>query len=1005
MNNRIKATSNTKKCLLYLLSLKLFGDTNKTLVVEVVSAQRSEKGSYSNINPASFIQRDLIMSPDDSVIISQLRAINQVRTNDIVSTFSLMPTDQITTSILLDMLKTNRCHWENAKTAALTDGKVRTATLKWTAQNNKTQILHFTFQGDTSAHILPLMPLWYVDTKTAECGELITGLPNPVALMVSKAPTLKAEEATLVCAQLENLAPTLDIPKPFFSYQTRQENDTPKIHLHLFSQTVPLIPNMRSSANKIQENIPFARLTFQYKNRTINALESIGESFSYLDKTNEVRVTIKRDLQKEDAAKQTLHDLQFVSTMEHPDSKSFFFTPQRHTLNYVPKVSLLRDSFLLEEHLSNFFLTTLPALQAEGWEIEIDKNYQYNIVHPEAIEEWYGEIDETTGIDWFSLSLGIKINGKRINLLPLLVQLLKKVSTTQDLNKLLSLPDDTTLSVRLEDKRLLPIAISRIRNILSILVELLDYTALDSTGRLQLNHLQAAQLIELEASIGATQLRWLGGDKLLALGRKLQYFQGIKTVKLPSNFHATLRPYQQQGVNWLQFLREYQLAGILADDMGLGKTVQTLGHIAIEKQQGRLTKPCLIIAPTSLMGNWRAEAQRFVTNLSVLVLQGLQRKEQFEQISTHDLILTTYPLLARDKEFLLKHEYHLLILDEAQNIKNPSAKSTLVAHQIKANHRLCLTGTPLENHLGEIWSLFHFLMPGLLGTRKHFHQRFRKPIEKEGNLLRHQALSRRIKPFMLRRTKELVIAELPEKNEIVRMVEMEGAQLDLYETIRLAMHDKVRKEIAEKGMARSQLIILDALLKLRQVCCDPRLVSLSAAKKVKQSAKLNLLMDLVPEMIEEGRKILIFSQFTSMLALIEEAFQQAEIPYVILTGQTQKRTEIIARFQDGDIPVFLISLKAGGTGLNLTAADTVIHYDPWWNPAVEEQATDRAHRIGQEKTVFVYKFITAGTVEEKIQALQERKKQLADALFAGTGQGAVQLSLTDLDALFEPLVS
>ncbi|EIJ43431.1 DNA/RNA helicase, superfamily II, SNF2 family [Beggiatoa alba B18LD] len=983
--------------LLYLLQLKKIANQNKILTVELCYPHQTNQSPSFSLNTL----RPHPLSTIDEDIINSLREINQIRSTESIKTFSLMPTDHVTTEILSKILKTARCHWEKLNTPALIQGKARQATLHWTEQPNKTHMLHFTFQGDNNAHILPLMPLWYIDTTTHECGELITGLPNPVALMVTRAPVLKTEEATQVCIQLEHLVPTLTIPKPIFNYQDRQETDPPKIRLILFNQAV--VPAIQNRAHKFHESVPFAKLYFCYKNKTIDSLIPQAETFSYLDTLNEVRITITRDVKTEQAAREKLQELQFIPVHEHPENIQLFATPQRYAFNYLPNVSLLRDSYRLEEHLSHFFMYALPQLQAEGWEIDIDKNYQYHTVRPESIEEWYGEIDETTGMDWFSLSLGIKIDGKRINLLPLLVQLLKKTATTQELYKLLNLPDNTTLPIRLADNRLLPIAVGRVRNILSVLIELLDDTVLDETGRLQLNHLQAAQLIELEASLGAIQLRWFGGEKLLALGRKLRDFQGIKTIHLPSQFHATLRPYQQHGVNWLQFLREYQLGGILADDMGLGKTVQTLGHIAIEKYQGRLTKPCLIVAPTSLMGNWRAEAHRFVPTLRVLILQGLQRKEQFEQIHEHDLILTTYPLLARDKVFLLQHEYHLLILDEAQNIKNPNAKATLVAHQIKANHRLCLTGTPLENHLGEIWSLFHFLMPGLLSTKKYFHQHFRKPIEKEGDTLRHQALSKRIKPFMLRRTKEHVISELPEKNEIIRMINLEGAQLDLYETIRLAMHDKVRKEIAERGMAKSQLIILDALLKLRQVCCDPRLVSLPSAKKVKQSAKLNLLMDLVPEMIEEGRKILIFSQFTSMLSLIADAFQQVSIPYVSLTGQTQKRSEVIARFQEQDVPVFLISLKAGGTGLNLTAADTVIHYDPWWNPAVEEQATDRAHRIGQDKNVFVYKFITTGTVEEKIQALQERKKQLADALFAGTGQGALQLSPADLDALFEPL--
>jgi len=371
-------------------------------------------------------------------------------------------------------------------------------------------------------------------------------------------------------------------------------------------------------------------------------------------------------------------------------------------------------------------------------------------------------------------------------------------------------------------------------------------------------------------------------------------------------------------------------------------------------------------------------------------------------------VLTTYPLLRRDKQVLLEHEFHLIVLDEAQAIKNPKSQTTQAVFELRGTHHLCLTGTPLENHLGEIWSMFHFLMPGYLGPLERFNRLFRNPIEKGGDGLRREQLRKRIAPFMLRRTKADVAAELPEKTEIIRSVALEGKQRDLYESIRLAMDKKVRSEIQRKGFARSQIMILDALLKLRQVCCDPRLVKLPQAKKVNKSAKLDLLMTLLPEMIEEGRRILLFSQFTSMLTIIEKELKAAGIDYCKLTGRTRKRDEVISRFQDGDVPVFLISLKAGGVGLNLTAADTVIHYDPWWNPAVENQATDRAHRIGQKKAVFVYKLITEDSVEDKILALQQKKQSLADSIYSAAKGGAdpvAALTADDLNELLKPLDS
>jgi SNF2 family DNA or RNA helicase len=456
------------------------------------------------------------------------------------------------------------------------------------------------------------------------------------------------------------------------------------------------------------------------------------------------------------------------------------------------------------------------------------------------------------------------------------------------------------------------------------------------------------------------------------------------------------------------------MAGILADDMGLGKTAQTLAHIAVERAAGRLDRPALVVVPTSLVANWMAEASKFTPNLRLVLWHGLDRHERREEVGGADLVVTTYTVLARDIEIMRGLKWHLVVLDESQAIKNPEAKWSRAVRQLNARHQLCLSGTPVENNLGEIWSQFAFLMPGLLGDRRGFVRRFRTPIEKNGDDARRLLLARRLKPFLLRRTKSEVEADLPAKTEIVQRVLLEGDQRDLYETIRLTMHEKVRREIAAHSLERSQIIVLDALLKLRQVCCDPRLVKLAAMRKALSglragaempaapavtSSKLAALMQMLRELASEGRRVLVFSQFTSMLDLIKPELAAADIGYIELSGATRDRADPISRFQSGAVPVFLISLKAGGRGLNLTAADTVIHYDPWWNPAVENQATDRAHRIGQTKPVFVYKLIAAGTVEERIVELQDKKGRLAAAtLDARAAVGS--LAAEDLDYLF-----
>ena len=472
----------------------------------------------------------------------------------------------------------------------------------------------------------------------------------------------------------------------------------------------------------------------------------------------------------------------------------------------------------------------------------------------------------------------------------------------------------------------------------------------------------------------------------------------------PDGLQATLRPYQQQGLAWLQRLRRHGLGGVLADDMGLGKTLQTLAHVLTEKNAGRLDRPVLILAPVSLLGNWRREAERFTPTLRTLVLHGKDRHGEATKIPFHDLVIAPYSLLSRDRSRWPSRAWHLVVLDEAQNIKNAHSDAALIASELTTRHRLCLSGTPLENHLGELWSLFHFLMPGFLGSATRFGQFYRTPIEKHGDTAALARLRARITPFMLRRQKCDVARDLPGKQLVTTPITLGHAQADLYEVIRLSTEKTVRDALAHKGLASSQIQILDALLKLRQVCCDPRLLQRPTAGPQQASAKLAWLLDALPRLVGEGRRVLVFSQFTSMLALMEAALATTGLRWTTLTGQTPQRQRVIERFTSGQVPLFLISLKAGGVGLNLTQADTVIHFDPWWNPAAEAQATDRAHRIGQTRDVTVYKLVAQGTIEERILALQARKAALANSLYA-SGGAPQQAPFTeaDLAALLQPL--
>jgi SNF2 family DNA or RNA helicase len=648
-----------------------------------------------------------------------------------------------------------------------------------------------------------------------------------------------------------------------------------------------------------------------------------------------------------------------------------------------------------------FTLNDLPKLRTQGWELQIDEDFGFDLT---AVDEWYATVEETPERDWFDLELGIIVNGERLSLLPILLNLMRSHIELFNPERLARRRDDELILVNLPHRpnsefgpQQVALPYGRLKPVLATLGEF--YLQEPGTTKLRLNSADALRLNPLQDM----PLRWEGGEHIRSLAQRLRDIKDY-TATAPTGLNATLRPYQLEGLSWMQSLRQLEVGGILADDMGLGKTLQTLAHILSEKHAGRLDRPCMVVMPTSLIPNWLDEASHFTPQLKVLALYGAGRKKHFERLADYDLILTTYALLPKDVERLKAQPLHVLILDEAQYIKNPTSKAAQAARELDARQRLCLSGTPLENHLGELWSLFHFLLPGWLGDIKSFNRDYRVPIEKRGSDVRLQHLNGRIKPFLLRRTKEQVATELPPKTEIIHWVELSDAQRDVYETMRLAMDKKVRDEITRKGVARSQIIILEALLKLRQVCCDLRLISDAALPaRGSSSGKLDSLMEMLEELFEEGRRVLLFSQFTSMLALIEEELQKRGVEYVILTGQTRDRRTPVKEFQSGKRQIFLISLKAGGVGLNLTEADTVIHYDPWWNPATENQATDRAYRIGQEKPVFVYKLIARGTVEEKIQLLQKEKSDLAAGVLDGRVAGDWKLQNEDIEALFAPL--
>jgi superfamily II DNA or RNA helicase len=827
--------------------------------------------------------------------------------------------------------------------------------------------------ADQIDYMLPTDPPWYIDNLSCGALELNRGGVDislaELQALVAQAPALTGSDKRRVSQLLlaHGLQQLMPLPQPL----TQRLRDDVKPRPYLLLDSVQL------ADGALQRWHDVAVLSYDYDGERV----SFDPAQRVVRQVGDVTEVIARDAGAEAAALATLSALGFRKPATAP-------------LNGLSGALQLES----QAHWLRFAEGDLDTLSDTGWHVQRSKTYRYDVV---AVEDWYAEIDQPAeaGNAWFELELGIVVNQKRVPLLPVLVQLIRSAPSDFDPDVLVAHGEADQMLATLPDGLRVALPWGRLKPILGTLGEL--YFSDKIKNRVRLSTLDAGRLEELARG---TDLRWFGGEQLRETGRKLSLFGSVQKVPAPAGLQATLRDYQADGLAWMQFLREYDLAGILADDMGLGKTVQTLAHILVEKEAGRLTSPALVIAPTSLMTNWQDEAARFAPGLRVLLLQGKERLELFDQIDGADLVLTTYALLPRDEEKLREHNYHLVILDESHYIKNNRSKAAQSAGMLNSRHRLCLTGTPLENHLGELWSQFHFLLPGLLGDEKTFNHQFRNPIERQDDPLRRALLNRRIRPFLLRRTKDNVAKELPPKTEMVRKVELSGAQRDLYETVRLAMDKKVRDEIDKKGVARSQIVILEALLKLRQVCCDPRLVkALPSRKKESGSAKLIDLMQMVDDLLEEGRKILVFSQFTSMLALIQEELDARRIPYALLTGDTKDRAAQVAAFQQGAVPIFLISLKAGGVGLNLTAADTVIHYDPWWNPAAENQATDRAWRIGQDKPVFVYKLIAKGTLEEKIQLLQQKKSDLAQSILADGESHKMVLTQEDLQAIFAPL--
>ena len=652
---------------------------------------------------------------------------------------------------------------------------------------------------------------------------------------------------------------------------------------------------------------------------------------------------------------------------------------QRWHTRVARAVGAVLPASLPADEALDFLLDHLPAFERDGAEIQGQEELtrlraSRRIVVP--------QVKIRSGIDWFGVRVEIFAGDLEVAL-----------------SDIIKAWKAGARYIRLADGEMARLPVAWLRKHAAALTDLDELAPPDETGERRVDPYLAPALVQLAADHEA------GDDGWQAFVDRLTAFEGIEPRALPAGFKGELRPYQQRGYEWLSALRELMLHGCLADDMGLGKTVQALALLQGELETGRNSgNPSLVVAPTSVVQNWADEASRFVPDMRVLVLRGGVREERLDklkQLGQFDLIVTSYALLRLDQETLSAQNFHYCILDEAQAIKNANSQTAHAARSLKARHRLTLTGTPLENNLMELWSQYTFLMPGFFGTRARFLRRY--GVEKVGELQPEllDQLRQRLRPFLLRRLKTDVLTELPPVTEVTLRCTLSPPQRQLYEKVRNTYRSQVMRLVEETGIERNALTVLEALLRLRQACCHPDLLPFDEARAVTASAKTELFLETVEELLAEGRRVLVFSQWTTMLKILRKQLGELGIETAYLDGATRDRAAVIARAQaDDGPPVFLVSLKAGGVGLNLTAADVVIHYDPWWNPAVEQQASDRVHRIGQTKPVLVLRFAVEDSVEDHILVLQERKRALAISAIESQADGVKHLTRADLEAIF-----
>jgi SNF2 family DNA or RNA helicase len=915
--------------------------------IELVKRKILKKGGFGTSSPLSIHATKPFPSYlkyDDNEIFSYLKQLETETFKNYYSKYlsKFRLWGNLGYLVLTRLIENKKLFYEDSE-KLIQFGEAKRGYLSWKSDVNLRK-LEVNFDSKNIVFLSNLSKNMYLDKENLLIGE-VTGLEFTGETLHK----LISEYIFLSDKQLEYASKTL----------SKKIKSLPPLSKKVITDIKPK-PYLHIKRDKVN-------LSFDYDGKKVQ----FGDEAKFVENADE---SFERDFEEEK---------KFISKLE-----DFGFQ------NSLSQIVLGEETADEVENWRKFFEKGIDNLKSDDWKVRVDEKGKFSFQEIDS-EDIDFEIEENQS-KWFSMDFFIDLDGQKLKLAPIVESFL---STIED-GDFSNFTEDR-INIPIGNRNYVRVEREKIKPIVNTVLKLFNKESGEiEVGNHELHDIELNE--ELEKKLAERH------HEIFKLQKHLKAFEEIEKIEPPKGLNADLRQYQLEGLSWLNFLRQFKFGGILADDMGLGKTIQTLGFILNEKEQGRLQKPVLIVLPTSLLGNWKRESIKFTPDLNVKILHNRERKAIYKEIikgnNEFDILLTTYTLILKDIKELLQIKFYYIILDEAQKIKNPKAKVSKNLRLLDTEYRLCLTGTPMENHLGELWSLFDFLMPNFLYKEEIFNRFLRNPIEKEQDREILARLKSRIKPFILRREKSEVATELPPKTEIIQSVTFDNKQTKLYESIRVTMEKKVQDAIRKNGLAKSQIEILEALLKLRQVCCDPRLLKIDEKEKIDESAKLDSLFNLLEELFEENRKVILFSQFTSMLEIIEERLLKDGVEYAKLTGATRNRDSEIELFKRGGVDIFLVSLKAGGVGLNLTEADTIIIYDPWWNPAVEDQAIDRAYRIGQDKKVFVYRFIVEGSVEEKILELQAKKKSLSKSILEDSAEN-FQITQEDINELFAPLKS